>query len=255
MRVLLAPGKPIADWLERLAKLQIVDRGVGLGAQAFTALIPLLIVYSAVAPVTDAHSFADRLIASLKLSGQAAANVHQAVAPPGTVAGELTAIGFILLIGSTLSFARALQRMYEITYELPSAGIRGTPWHLLWIATIPLYVTVRPLVASLGGPWWHVPGSLLLGALVWLATPYILLARRVDWRRLLPGAVTATFAMTGLSIASLIYLPHSISYSASRYGTIGLAFALLSWLVAGGFALIGSTAAGAVALDWMEHRR
>jgi membrane protein len=255
VRVLLTPGKPIAAWLEQIAKLQIVDRGVGLGAQAFTALIPLLIVYSAIAPASDARSAGDQLIASLKLSGSAAASVRQAVAPPQTVAHELTILGFVLLIGSTLSFARALQRMYEIAYGLRAAGIRGTPWHLLWIALIPIYVTVRPLVDSLGGPWWHLPGSLLLGLVAWLATPYLLLGRRVSWRRLLPVGALAAIGMSALGFASVIYLPHSISYSASRYGTIGIAFAILSWLVAAGFVLVGSAAAGVVALDFWARRR
>jgi membrane protein len=255
VRVLLAPGKPIAAWLEGLAKLQIVDRGVGLGAQAFTALIPLLIVYGALAPAGDAHSAGEQLISSFKLSGSAAAGVRQAVAPPQTVASELTILGFALLIGSTLSFARTLQRMYETAYDLPAMGIRGTPWHLLWIALIPIYITLRPLVESIaGGPWWHLPGSLLLGVVAWLATPYLLMARRVSWRALVPIALFTAIGMTVLEVVSLVYLPHSISYSASRYGTIGIAFALLSWLVAAGFMLVGCAAAGVVALDFWKRR-
>lgn len=254
LRLLLAPGKPLAAWLERLAKLQIVDRGVGLGAQAFTALIPLLIVYSAVVPVADAHSFADRIISKLKLTGVAAESVRRAVAPSSTVAHGLTVLGFALLIGSTLSLARALQRMYELAYGLPAIGIRGTPWHLLWIALIPAYIALRPIIASLGGEWWQLLCSLLLGALAWLLTPYVLLARRLNWRLLLPGAAIAAVAMTALSIVSLIYLPHSMASSAEQYGTIGVAFAMFSWLVAAGFVQVGCAAAGAVAIERMQAR-
>jgi membrane protein len=248
-QLLLAPGRPLAAWLEQLARLQIVDRGVGLGAQAFTALLPLLIVYSAVVPAADTHSFADNLIARLKLSGATAESVRQAIAPSSTVAHGLTALGLLLLIVSALSLARALQRVYEVAYGLPAAGIRGTPWHLLWIALIPAYLTLRPLVISAGGGWWHLTGSLLLGALGWLLTPYVLLGRRIGWQALVPGAVSAAIGMTGLSLASAVYLPHSMSSSAEQYGTIGVAFAMLSWLVAAGFVLIGSVAAGVVARE------
>jgi membrane protein len=252
MRVLLAPGKPIGAWLERLAGMQFVDRSVGVGAQAFAALIPLLIVYSAVVPIADARSFAQRLIDKLKLTGAAAESVRQAIAPSGTVAEGVSALGFLLLIVSALSFARALQRMYESAYRLPASGIRGTPWHLLWIALIPAYLSLRPVVASLSGGIWHAIGSLLLALGAWLLTPYILLGRRMSGRQLAPAALITAAGMTGLSIASLIYLPHSLSASARNFGTIGVAFAILGWLVSGGFVLGGSAAAGAIALEQLD---
>jgi membrane protein len=255
MRVLLAPAGPLSAWLERLAAVQVMDRGIGLGAQAFSALIPLVIVYSSVVPVSDAHSFAGRLIEQLKLSGAAAASVREAIAPPSTVAHSITVIGFVLVVVSALSFARALQRVYELSYELPSVGIRGTHWHLLWIALIPVYISLRPLVAGIAGGWWRIAGSLLLGSTAWLTTPYILLGRRIAWRRLLPGAAITVLSMTVLGGASLIYLPHSVSTSAERFGAIGIAFAMLSWLVLAGFVIIGAAAAGAIALEQLEAHR
>jgi membrane protein len=255
MRVLLAPASPVAAWLERLAAVQVIDRGIGLGAQAFSALIPLVIVYSSVVPLSDAHSFGDRIVERLKLSGTAAATVREAVAPPSTVAHSITVLGYVLVLASALSFARALQRVYELSYELPGVGIRGTHWHLLWLALIPIYISLRPLVAGVAGGWWRVAGSLLLAGTAWLTTPYVLLGRRIAWRRLLPGAVLAALSMTVLGGASLIYLPHSVSTSADRFGAIGVAFALLSWLVLAGFVIIGAATAGAVALEWLEARR
>jgi membrane protein len=254
MHVLLAPGKPLAAWLERLADMQVVNRGMGLGAQAFTALIPLVIVYSAVVPLADSHSFSDRLIGRLKLSGSTAASVRQAFAPPNAVEHDVTVLGFALVVVSSVSLARSLQRVYELAYELPAAGVRGTPWHLLWIALIPIYITLRPLFASFGGTWWHVLGSLLLASAIWLVTPYVLLGRRMSWRALLPGAAFAAVGMTALATASLVYLPHSLTISAARYGTIGIAFAMLSWLVIAGYVLVACAAAGAVANVLLEQR-
>lgn len=254
MRMLLAPGKPIAAWLERLASMQFVDRSVGIGAQAFTTLIPLMIVYSAVVPLADARSFADRLVGYLKLTGAAAATVRQAIAPPSTVAEGVSVLGFVLLVASALAFARALQRMYETAYRLSAMGIRGTPWHLLWLALIPAYLTLRPVIASLSGGLWRVLGSIALAAVAWLVTPYILLGRRISARRLVPGALFTAIGMTGLSVATVIYLPHSLTTSARNFGTIGIAFAILSWLVGGGFVLAGSAAAGAVALERLDAK-
>jgi membrane protein len=254
MRMLLAPGKPLAAWLERLASMQFVDRSVGIGAQAFTTLIPLLIVYSAVVPLADARSFADRLVHYLKLTGAAAATLHQAIAPPSTVAEGVSVLGFVLLAASALSFARALQRMYETAYRLTAMGMRGTPWHLLWLALIPAYLTLRPVIASLSGGLWRVLGSMALAAVAWVITPYILLGRRISARRLVPGALFTAVGMTGLGVATVIYLPHSLTASARNFGTIGIAFAILSWLVGGGFVLAGSAAAGAVALERLDAK-
>ncbi len=254
-RLLLAPSGPLTMWLERLAAVQAVDRGVALGALAFSSLFPLLIVYSAVVPLASAHDFAQRIVDRLKLSGAAAQSAREVFAPSSATAHSITVIGFVLVIASALSLARALQRLYELSYKLPAAGIRGTRWHLLWIALIPAYLTLRPLVANIAGGWWHVAGSLLVGVLAWLVTPYVLLGRRMAWRRLLPGAVVAALGMTVLTGFSLVYLPHSITSSARQFGTIGVAFALLSWLVLAGFVLVGSAAGGAAALQWIEGRR
>lgn len=253
--MLLAPTGPIGMWLERLVAVQAADRAVAIGAQAFGALIPLLIVYSAVVPVVDTQSFAMRLIERMGLKGSAAQSMRDVLVPPTGVASGVTAISFVLVIVSALSLARAMQRLYEVSYELPTSGIRGTPWHLLWIALIPIYLTLRPLVSELAGGWWHVAGSLLLGAGAWLATPYILLGRRMAWQRLVPGAVFTALGMTVLGGASLIYLPHSVSSSARHYGAIGIAFSLLSWLVLAGFVLVGTATAGAVALRQLEAYR
>ncbi|HWX44487.1 MAG TPA: YhjD/YihY/BrkB family envelope integrity protein [Solirubrobacteraceae bacterium] len=254
MRLLLAPAGPIAAWLARLVAIQAVDRGVALGALAFSALFPLMIVYAALVPLADARDFSEHIIHQLNLSGSAAQSVRAAVAPPNAVQHSITVIGVLLVVFSSLSLARGLQRLYELSYGLPSLGMRGTPWHLLWIALVPVYLSVRPLVAGLDGGWWRVAGSLALGGVAWLLTPYVLLARRMPWRRLVPGAALTGLGMTAFSGFSLVYLPHSVSSSARKFGAIGVAFAVLSWLVLAGFVITGTAAAGAVALERLEGR-
>lgn len=255
LRVLLAPTAPLGAWVERLVSVQAADRAAGIGAQAFGALIPLLIVYSAVVPLVNADEFSNQLIHRFGLKGNAAESMHEVLTPPGGVAHSVTVISCLLVIVSSLSLARAMQRLYEVSYGLSASGIRGTPWHLLWIALIPVYFTLRPAVSELAGGWWHIASSLALGGAAWLATPYILLGRRMSWLRLLPGAILTALGMIALGGVSLIYLPHSVSVSALHYGAIGVAFSLLSWLVLAGFVLVGTATAGAVALERVEAYR
>lgn len=244
----------LSAWLERLVAIQAVDRAIAIGAQSFSALFPLLIVYSAIAPRAEARDFSQRIITWLRLSGAAAQSVQEALSPPAGVTQSITVLGFVLTIASALSLARTLQRLYERCYDLPAAGVRGTPWHLVWIALIPIYLGLRPLVSGLGGGLWHVAASLALGTFMWLLSPYVLLARRVDWRTLLPTGVLTAIAMTAFGLASVIYMPHSITSSAQQFGTIGVAFALLGWLVVAGFILVGGATAGSVVADHVRAR-
>src|SRR5690242_3431159 len=79
VRLLLAPAGPLAAWLRKLAAVQVVDRGVALGALAFSALFPLMIVYGALAPFGDAHHFAVGLVHRLHLRDGAAEAVQKAI--------------------------------------------------------------------------------------------------------------------------------------------------------------------------------
>jgi membrane protein len=60
--------------------------------------------------------------------------------------------------------------------------------------------------------------------------------------------------MTALAGFSIVYLPHSLSSSAKQFGTIGVAFVMLSWLVLAGFVLVGSATGGAATLQWWDGR-
>jgi membrane protein len=229
-----------------LVSVQFVDRAAALAGLAFSALVPLLIVYDAVAPTVDRQDFAGDLIDRFDLAGPAAQSVRQALAPPGDVAQSLGVLSLVLVVISALSFARALQRLYERAFGLPALGVRGTPATLLWLVLIPVFVTGTDVLDAIAGGTVPTVLSLAFAAALWTVTPFVLLARRVDWRMLVPAGVLTALAMSLLGTATAIWMPHAVSDSAGRFGVIGIAFALLSWLVAAGFALVASATAGAV---------
>ena len=53
-------------------------------------------------------------------------------------------------------------------------------------------------------------------------------------------------AATGVGAASIVYMPTAIGDAAGRYGEIGVAIALVSWLVVVGFAVVVCAAVGSV---------
>jgi membrane protein len=243
------------SWTARFLEVQGVDRAMALAAQAFSALIPLLIVYSAVVSRGEGESYADDVIDRFDLTGAAAETVRQAFTSSQTVEDSTSMIGVLLLIIAALSFTRGMQRLYEGAYRLPALGMRNTPLDLGWLALIALYSTVRPIVAgAFDAVSLQVAISLGLGAAVWTATPYLLLGRRLHWKPLLPGAVLAALGMSALGASSAIWFPHTIATSAKQFGSIGVAFALLSWLVAAAFMLVGTTTGGAVTSERLKGR-
>jgi membrane protein len=241
------------DWIGRFIAIQGVDRAMAIGAQAYTALIPLLIVYAALLP--NSTSFADALIDRFALTGSSAESVRQAFAASGTVESSVTALGALLLIISALSFTRGMQRLYEGAYGLPTRGMRNTKWGLVWLAVISVVSAVRPhLLGALSGQA-EIVGSLALSGVLWLVTPYLLLGRRMRWQRLAPVAVLSTIGMTGVGIWSVIWMPHTISSSAQQFGMIGIGFALLAWLVSIAGVLVVATTGGAMVADRLDARK
>ena len=235
------------DWVARFLDVQGVDRAMALAAQAFSALIPLLIVYSALVSRSEGSSFADGLIRRFDLDGASAETVRQAFTSAQTVEDSISLFGLLVVVVSALSFSRALQRLYEQSYGLPSLGMRNTTWGLAWLMLMVIYTSVRPFVAGLlEGAAPRAAISLTLGAAIFTATPYLLLGKRLGWRPLLPGALLAAAGVAVLGATTVLWFPRTLASSADQFGMIGVAFALLSWLIAAGFVLVGAATGGAV---------
>lgn len=234
--------------LDRLVEIQFVDRSIALGSLGFTALVPLLVIASAFLPGAD--GLANELVERFDLHGSTAQLVREVFAQPDAVRQSISWLGVALLVGASLSFTRGLQRVYERAWRLEARGLAGTKAGLIWIAGIVVWSTVfasaRDSLLDLTGPLASLIVLLTGDAIVWLWSPWILLSRRVDWRRLVPTALLTAFAMTAISIGSVIYMPEAIGRSATHYGPIGIAIALVSWLVGIGFALTLCAGVGAV---------
>ncbi len=99
-------------------------------------------------------------------------------------------------------------------------------------------------------------GSTVLRAVVgipfWLALQFVLLSGRVPWRVLLPGAVVMGIGQGLISLGSAVWMPHLVSTNAARYGTIGVTFALLSWLILVCAAIV---AGAAVSVEMSRRQR
>jgi membrane protein len=242
------------DWFERFVAVQGIDRAMAIAAQSYSAFLPLVIVYSATLPRGENEDFADVIVNRFELQGATAESVRQAFAPSGAVESSLTVLGVGLLLVSTLSFTRGLQRMYEGAFALPTLGMRNTPRALTWLLIIGAVLALRPIVTEPFSGWLLTAVTLAMSTLLWLVTPYLLLGRRIRPLRLLPSALLAAVGMAGIGIWSVIYMPHALASSAAQYGVIGIGFAMLTWFVAVAAVLVVTTTGGATIADrWIKR--
>jgi membrane protein len=248
VRGLIEPlAQVVHEMLEPLLRFNMVDRSLALGAQAFGALIPLLIVVETAEPGNE--SLADGLIKRFNLGDDAADTLRRAFTPP-TDSGTITAFGVVVLIVSALSFTRRMQRLYEESWSLPQRGLGGTGSGLLWLAFLVLYGTLHPLLDGAVNGILSVMLSLGGAFVLSLMTPYLLLGRRLHWHKLLPQAGLTAFGLLALGVWSTIYMPKAIGSSAAAYGTIGIAFAMLTWLWGLGIVLVVAAVYGSPLMQW-----
>jgi membrane protein len=241
----------IADFglrvLRRFVAIEGAQLATVISAQAFTSLVPFLVVAAAIGPGDE--DLADRIIERFGLDGSAARSVRSLFADAGEVESAVTWVGVIILVLSALSFTRAIQRMFQRAYEEKPGGPKDMLRGLVWLAGFAVWITVsaplRDAFEDVGGLLTALAVSGAVGFVLWLWTPALLLTS-TDWRRLLPGAAVSAVLGTCATIASGIYVPILMTWSADRYGLIGIAFSLQSFLLVIGFVAVIGAVVGAV---------
>ena len=239
------PGRCVGAFVE----LQGLDRAMAIASQSFTALIPLLILTSAALPTGSENSVSDSIIRRFELTGESARSVQLVFAQsePGSVG-----VGSVLLLlFSATSLTRRLQRLYLQSYGLPPMpGVRGSFNAALGLGAllveIALLSLLRTLVRALPLAWTlGAPLTILAGLVFWTSVPYLLLDRRVAWRRLLPGGVLAGCAISVYSVATTFYMPRLMASYSARYGLFGVTVALVGWLLCVAVILVTTTVVAA----------
>lgn len=254
-RPLRAPMEFAFVALRRFIAIEGAQQATVLAAQAFTSLIPLMVVAAAASPGSE--DLADRMVERFGLKGDSAASMQQLFASAGTTQSAITWISIVILLLSALSFTRALQRIFQRAYGRKNDMIKDQQRGLAWLVCLGVWVTLlSPLHESLedlGGIVFAVVVATVSGFLLWLGTPMLLLGER-NWHLLAPGAAVSGFLGALLGVASSIYVPIAMEWSADKYGLIGVAFALQSWLLVAGFLIVIGAAIGATVVERVEAR-
>jgi uncharacterized BrkB/YihY/UPF0761 family membrane protein len=229
--------------LRRFGAINGRDRALVLGGQAFTTIIPLLIVVAAAAARQGPTALADRLATRFHVTGASAQAIRTLFERPPGATGTITIAGVVVMLFSLLSLTRYLQRTYEAAWQLPAMGVRGTVHGMTAIGLFIASLLVLSLLVGLlrnapAGSVLAVVVRIVVNTAVWLLLQRLLLSRRVPIRRLLPGSVVIGAGSAILTLYSALWMPRVIESNAGKYGIIGITFALLTWLIVVCFCLV-----------------
>ena len=245
--------------VNRFQKVAGFDRSIALASGALTATIPLAIVTSAVASELGGRTTAERIIDRYELTGGGAEAVNDIFAPPSGASTSLGIIGFLFLLVAVLSFSRAVQRLFEQTWELTSLSVRNTVNGLLWIGGLAVFLALSGLVhVALGRSRLELTAALVgipLSAVFLLWSGWLLSAKRITRRDLRPFALVGSGLLALYSVGATVYVPHLFSTYATRYGVIGAVFAMISALFIAMVVVVVSAAAGREVHDELERIR
>jgi uncharacterized BrkB/YihY/UPF0761 family membrane protein len=234
--------------VNRFQRIVGFDRAVALASSALTALIPLTLLVGAILPQLGGQDTAERIIDRYDLTGGGAEAVRDIFSPAGGTSTSIGLVGAVLLIVAVLSFTRGMQRLFEQSWELAPLSVRNTLNGLRWAAALALYLGISGWIHGvLGRGRLDLTASLVIMPLsgaffVW--SGWILSARRIPWRDLVPFGVIGAVAETCYSVGAAVYVPHLFSTYATRYGVIGAVFAMISSLFCVMLIIVASAAVG-----------
>ncbi|MEV6250806.1 YhjD/YihY/BrkB family envelope integrity protein [Streptomyces sp. NPDC051742] len=244
----------LTELTARLLSSNLLDAGTRLAAQAFLASVPLLFAVAAFAPLGVRDQLRESLRAMFGLSGEPDHELQQVLYGSADEALRETTgiVGAVVALVSATSFSRAMSRVCERAWGLPRAKSTIAAWRwVVWLLAMLVVVVLQGPIRNGFGAGALVGTALyfLLGTGVWLWTQHLLLAKRVPWPALLPGAVLAAAATSVLGLTARIYMPTALNRAMEEYGSLGLVLVVLSWLIAVCGAITFAVTIGAVLAD------
>ena len=206
---------------------------------AFLSLFPLLLALIGVVGLLSAgaDNLPGEVIERLGLTGDAAELLRESIATAEKSGKAASVIGLVGLLWTGLGLVAAFQFAFDAVWQISGRGLKDKLYGLAWLAGAALIFlgsfVVTTVVRLLPGPAWPFAFAVTfaVGVALWLWTFKSLTNRDVGWRSLLPGAVVGAVGLEVLKAVGGIYVPRIVSSSSALYGSIGVVFAVLAWLL------------------------
>ena len=82
------------------------------------------------------------------MRGDGAEAIRDIFSPSADASTTIGVVGFLFLLLAALSFTRAVQRLFEQTWELSPLSVRNTVNGLLWIGGLVVYLFISGVIHS-----------------------------------------------------------------------------------------------------------
>ncbi|MGW0036517.1 hypothetical protein [Gordonia sp. NPDC003376] len=239
-RALTLPGAALSMRIVRdVVTAGLSDRAMTLSAQAFTSVLPIVILLTTI-PV--GRRFLDKAFDGF---GVDPSRVSIPAAQTDAALGAFGVIGALMVIAGATSLSRALGRMFTDTWRVDRLPATGWWRWVVVIFVLPVAVIAQGLIVplhriSLSGV--RVNGFGLIGVILeflgtfvvwwvtWMVIPRLLVSRQVPMRLLAVYGALTSLLVTALLAGSRVVLPTILSDTLAHYGTLGLVFVSISWL-------------------------
>ena len=232
----------------RVAELALMNQALILSALALMLFVPALITLGALLPLGSSGGMAAAAAHRVGLSPAATHDLQQLLPSRQVVRAATTGGGAVLTLLFTYSWPATLMRGYETIWGLPSRGGRDLWRPLVWLVVFFPVVVAAGALGELADSFGGLVATALVAfpaAVAWAWwNQHLLLAGRVAWRALLPGAVALALALTGLRLFLHFYLSRTIESDYRAYGPIGVVFVLQTWLIAFSVVMLGAPLLG-----------
>jgi len=225
---------------------------------SFVSIFPLLLFAAAILGffVAGDPDLGTSVVKELGLSGDAAKAVQDTMSVARDSRRTASIVGVVGLLWSGLGLVAALQYAINTSWQVTGHGwrdkLKGLAWlggaSVLFIGT----VGVSAVLNFLPGWAWALPivVGLALNLALWLWTMKTLSNRDVGWKALLPGAVVGAIGFEVLKLVGSVLVPKLVASSSALYGSLGVVFALLGWLLVFGRLIVYTSVVNVV--RWEE---
>ena len=224
----------------------------------FVSLFPVLLVAIAVMGFIAANDdeLGARLIDDLGLRGQAAEYLLEGLDSAKSNKTSSSIIGLLGFLWTAIGVVGAIQHVCDRAWQVTGRGIKdkliAAGWLLGSFVVLGVAIAAAGLMPALPGWAWPLASivGIAFGTGFFLWTFRVLTAKTLPLSDHLPGAVLGGVGLHLLSRLGGFFIGRQVESSSALYGSIGVVFAVLAYLL-----LFGRLLVYAVALNVVLHER
>jgi membrane protein len=230
---------PVVTVHQRVGAIGGGPLAASLALAGFLSLFPLVLVGIAVLGFVSAGDieFSSQVVDDLGLEGEAADQILSAIHTAEDSRRTASLVGFAGLVWAGLGVVGALEVALNAPWQVTGRGLTsrlvGAGWllgaGLLFLGSLAL----SPLLAVLPGP--AAVSTLVLGfaidVVLFLWMFWTLTNVHVPWRVHVVGALVGGVGLEALKLVGGVLVPRTVASSSALYGSLGVVFAILAWLL------------------------